>query len=49
MATSTTSATSARYGTAEMPSEPKSTKPSGRPAAVIGREPTEMESTPRMM
>lgn len=40
---------SASHGTADRPPEPKSTKESGRSAAVIWREPTQMESIPRMM
>ena len=46
---STASAISASHGTAQMPPEPKSTKPSGRSAAVIWLEPTQIESMPRMM
>ena len=49
VATSTARAIRASHGTAEMPPEPKSTKPPGRSAAVICREPTQMESMPRMM
>lgn len=49
MAMRTASAMSASHGTADRPPEPKSTKESGRSAAVIWREPTQMESIPRMM